>query len=1051
MTDRDLFVEFAPGSGPFDVIPTAYMESVLGTGNATTPDTAALDITGDIDLRGEVEITPDWVLGGSSVVGKWNGTGDQRSYLMFVSNNCLILAWSPDGTLGNAIIAGGAPGTVLPWSSGRHAVRATLDVNNGLGGWTATWYVSDTMDGPWTQLTQEVNTSATTSIFSGTAVLTAGNGEGGTLTGKIYRVQVRSGIDGTVVANPDFTEQADGTTSFADSTGKTWTLNGDADLVAHTWVDLSSRLLSADWSYGRDDELEDFPAGEATIVLKNDDRLLDPDYAAGTYFGELLPRVPFRLTSSTVSLNLPGTAGAYASTPDTASYNVTDVDLRVKFNMNDWTPGGFGVFIAGQYPNVGGNNGWVAGMSATGFPNVTYTTDGTTAATRTSTAATGFSDGTANWLRWVFDSNNGAAGHTVTFYTSEDDGVSWTTLSTVTTAGTVTLFNSTASFDVGNILSWAGRVYRVQLLDGIDGSTVIDVDFTKQAIGNTSFSDDDGRVWTLNSTSSIDFDNTYTERLDQFYGFVEEGWQQDLQPPEYANCTVSLVDKLGVLGGYQLPDVMDFQVLALEPVGYWVLDGPSGTEQVSDLSGNGNDGTVESVNGITFGSQPIASGHGSSALFTTERSITAGAEPEKYARVFMGNSPVIDPTGTNVASVVATFISASTAMLNFRPIYVQDNGSGDFMSLTVSDAGTVDYGYLLNGGGNSYRWPTPVQDGLGHIAFGSASGVAVDSTTLSTSSVGFAWANKNGVSISGLPGYYSVDHFDGNIGSVAVYDRNISVNERFGLLEAFNRLSGDRSDQHVSWALDRLGVEEEHRNLSEGSVYMGSAQTRNQDALEWIRAVTHTEGGAFYVDHRDGGKLRFTDRYLRFTSSRSTTAQISFSDDPALSFFDAVRVEREGLEIAPNGISGIVNQVAVSWRDGEEIVSDDASIVRYGPRTRQLSTEGTTAAAARSAGEWVVARYKDPRSRVRRVMINPGAAVTGFRAVFNLRIDDRVTYRMHPQQVGSAISMDLFVDGVTHSVNEGLVWTTEYRLAPVDTFTPWIWGVSEWDTETYWG
>jgi hypothetical protein len=46
----------------------------------------------------------------------------------------------------------------------------------------------------------------------------------------VHRAELRDGIDGTVVANPDFTGHDAGDTSIVDGTGKTWTLAGDAYL-----------------------------------------------------------------------------------------------------------------------------------------------------------------------------------------------------------------------------------------------------------------------------------------------------------------------------------------------------------------------------------------------------------------------------------------------------------------------------------------------------------------------------------------------------------------------------------------------------------------------------------------------------------------------------------------------------------------------------------------------------------------------------------------------------------------------------------------------------
>ncbi|MFE6079966.1 hypothetical protein [Streptomyces virginiae] len=197
-------------------------------GRATTPDAAALDITGDIDIR--FDITPDaW---GSitnaqrrGVMGKWGAVGQQSWRVTLSDGGKVVLIWTPDGT--NPV--GSSTDVPLPFAPGqRGAVRATLDVNNGSGGWTATYYTAATLAGPWTQLgTPQVTTSGTTSIFNSTAPLEVGTLDSeafDTLSGEIHAVEVRSGIGGSVVANPNFAGQTVGATVFADAAGRTWTV-----------------------------------------------------------------------------------------------------------------------------------------------------------------------------------------------------------------------------------------------------------------------------------------------------------------------------------------------------------------------------------------------------------------------------------------------------------------------------------------------------------------------------------------------------------------------------------------------------------------------------------------------------------------------------------------------------------------------------------------------------------------------------------------------------------------------------------------------------------
>jgi hypothetical protein len=203
-------------------------------GYATTPDNAALDITGDLDIRFDATLT-NWITSGSGasteLCGKFNFTGGSKSWILMVRNGALRLEWSVDGT--NILNATSTANLAVP-AHGHLAVRATLDVDNGASGNTVTFYTSDSITGTWTQLGNAIVQSGTTSIFNSTAALEVGTVS--TLgfqvcAGKVHKFQLRNGIGGTLVASPDFTAQASGTTSFTDSAGRTWSKAGNASIT----------------------------------------------------------------------------------------------------------------------------------------------------------------------------------------------------------------------------------------------------------------------------------------------------------------------------------------------------------------------------------------------------------------------------------------------------------------------------------------------------------------------------------------------------------------------------------------------------------------------------------------------------------------------------------------------------------------------------------------------------------------------------------------------------------------------------------------------------
>lgn len=207
-----------------------YTDVTADIAYASTPDTASLDITGDIDIRMEVHPHTWRPVLDMTLATKWLSTGNQRSWaLRLTTTGVLQLVYSTDGNNNGTSVAFSEP---IPEDAGRIAIRVTADVDNGAGGKTLTAYTSDSVSGTWTTLDTST-TAGTMSFFSSSAALEIGSGSIGGVTftdsvtfgGKLYAFQLRSGIAGSIVANPDFTTQTLGDESFADSVPLTWTLN----------------------------------------------------------------------------------------------------------------------------------------------------------------------------------------------------------------------------------------------------------------------------------------------------------------------------------------------------------------------------------------------------------------------------------------------------------------------------------------------------------------------------------------------------------------------------------------------------------------------------------------------------------------------------------------------------------------------------------------------------------------------------------------------------------------------------------------------------------
>jgi N-acetylglucosamine-6-sulfatase len=212
-----------------------YARNIVFPGNSgdyiSTPDSASLDITGDIDVRVKVSLA-DWTPTAAAVpISKSTSVLNQRGWRLRINTTGVLdFQWS---TAGTSLLTASTT-SPLGMTDG-HAcwLRATLDVDNGASGRTVTFYQSfDSTDNPatvsWTQI-EAITQAGTTSIFSNSTVLELSGDALGTLgaiNGRIFAAEVRNGIGGTVVASPRPRGVTRGASSFVDAQGNTWTKQG---------------------------------------------------------------------------------------------------------------------------------------------------------------------------------------------------------------------------------------------------------------------------------------------------------------------------------------------------------------------------------------------------------------------------------------------------------------------------------------------------------------------------------------------------------------------------------------------------------------------------------------------------------------------------------------------------------------------------------------------------------------------------------------------------------------------------------------------------------
>lgn len=214
-------------------------------------------------------------------------------------------------------------------------------------------------------------------------------------------------------------------------------------------------------------------------------------------------RVYLALFEPVSYLELPGVAGNYASTPDSAAVSVTgDIDVRIQLSLNDWTPSATANLFAKRV--AGTQESWRLVLGTTGFLSFVPCSDGVNdLAFQSASAAVGFTNGTKHWLRVT----RVAATGVMNYYTSED-GADWLQLGSANRTSTPgNIFDSNSAVEVGSMnagggANWGGKVYRAQIYNGIAGTLVADLD--PRRIGPNSLTGvaATGETWTAHQSGT---------------------------------------------------------------------------------------------------------------------------------------------------------------------------------------------------------------------------------------------------------------------------------------------------------------------------------------------------------------------------------------------------------------------------------------------------------------------------------------------------------------------------------------------------------------------
>lgn len=327
------------------------------------------------------------------------------------------------------------------------------------------------------------------------------------------------------------------------------------DPLSWSWTDLSGRLLRSSITIrrGEADEASDLQPSSVALVLDNGDGELMPGRATSSFYPYVRRGTPLRVRveGAESALRLNGEGISYASTPDHPSFDVTDLDIRIRVLPEQWAMGETiddWQDLIGRWDIV--EISWLFNISDLGRPHAIWSTNGA------SSTNGWYGDPLIAslrpiWLGQTIDVDDGAGNHVVSWWRYDDQGdpptdiTQWTLVQQLTKTGTTSLAAVNAPLAIGRFVGGSplrGLVYQAEYRSGINGTILANPDFSAQTPGTVGFLDSTGKLWSLFGEAEITrYRTRFTGSIDEIVPYWPYGDNNAASPTVPSESRVSIV------------------------------------------------------------------------------------------------------------------------------------------------------------------------------------------------------------------------------------------------------------------------------------------------------------------------------------------------------------------------------------------------------------------------------------------------------------------------------------------------------------------------------
>lgn len=244
-----------------------------------------------------------------------------------------------------------------------------------------------------------------------------------------------------------------------------------------------------------------------------------------------------------------------------------------------------------------------------------------------------------------------------------------------------------------------------------------------------------------------------------------------------------------------------------------------------------------------------------------------------------------------------------------------------------------------------------------------------------------------------------------------------------------------RTGARVGDLLNAAGWPAGRRDVDTGQSLIQKYEASQRIILNALRETAEVEMGVFFID--PSGNAVFHSRERRITPALAYT----FGETSGLPYETVLPSYDE---------SDIWNDVAITpWNLGIRSAEDATSQAEYGwRRLDKLDIRVVSELVAQDMADGLLARHKDPELRVERLTLEgdlfsgDGSDPDVMEAILELGIGDLVRVISQPAGGGTQLSVDVFIEHVSHRI-EADSWRTTYQLSPQfdDQSGGWLIGV----------